>query len=99
MTTYLDLLPLELTEIIYEKKNQMEHKIEMKECFGDIHKWKIFDWCGDPISIRTMVIAIKENKEEEEEDWTADGFIDDGRDYIIDQDHPNRYIMVGDPPN
>jgi len=33
MTTYLDLLPLELTEIIYEKKHQME----MKELSNDIH--------------------------------------------------------------
>ncbi len=34
MTTYLDLLPVEITELIYEKK----HQAEMKELSKDIHQ-------------------------------------------------------------
>ena len=34
MTTYIDLLPLDLTEIIYKKKHQME----MKELGKGIHQ-------------------------------------------------------------
>ncbi len=85
MTTYLDLLPVEITEFIYEKK----HQAEMKELSKDIHMCLHDTFDTIPLPVQMMLDFIKDKKEEEQEEKEED---DD--DWQLDPDTKKRFEVL-----
>ena len=89
MATYLDLLPLELTEIIYEKK----HQLEMNELSKDIHLCFHDSFEKYNLPVQMMLEFIKDKKEEEEEE--EEEVSDDGDlDFALSPDTKKRFEVL-----